>query len=188
MLGNDLLEGELVQLTAITREDLPLFTEWFANIEFRRFLALIAMPFTLEDEQDWFEFQRKDPDTINFAIRTLDDDQLIGSCGIMAIHWPARNCIVGIGVSNASYWGQGYGTDAMRVLLKYAFMELDLHRVGLDVYSYNTRAIKSYEKIGFQLETVARENILRDGQYFDMHHMSILRREWEARYLTGEGK
>jgi RimJ/RimL family protein N-acetyltransferase len=74
------------------------------------------------------------------------------------------------------------------MLLKYAFMEMDLHRVGLDVYSYNVRAIKSYEKVGFQLETVARENILRDGQYFDTHHMSILRHEWETLYLTGEGK
>jgi ribosomal-protein-alanine N-acetyltransferase len=100
MLGNDLLEGELVRLTAITREDLSLFTEWFANIEFRRFLALIAMPFTLEDEEGWYEAQRKDPDTINFAIRTLDENQLIGSCGIFAIHWPARNCIVGIAVAD----------------------------------------------------------------------------------------
>lgn len=181
MLGNDLLIGEQVRLTALTQEDLPQLTEWFANVEFRRFLALIAMPFTLEDEEDWYEFQRTDPDTVHFAIRTLDENRLIGSCGIFRVNWQPRNCEVGIAVGDTAYWGKGYGTDAMRVLLKYAFMEMGLHRVGLEVHGYNTRAIKSYEKVGFQLETTARENILRDGRWFDTHHMAILRREWEAR-------
>lgn len=187
MLGNDLLEGELVRLTAITREDVPLFTEWFANMEFRRYLEMLAMPFTLEDEYDWYEFQRTDPDSITFAIRTLDQNRLIGNCRIHDIRWQPRNCMVGIGIGDTGYWGQGYGSDAMRVLLQYCFMEMDLHRVGLAVRGYNQRAINSYRKVGFTDEVIAREAMLRDGVYSDWIGMAILRREWQALVQNREG-
>ena len=184
MFGNDLLAGEKVHLTAITKEDLPHFVEWFASMEFRRFLGGIAMPFTLEDETAWYESQRKAKDAYNFAIRTLAENRLIGSCGVMDIRWHGRNCMVGIAVGDKTCWGQGYGTDALRVLLRYAFMELNLHRVGLVVFSYNERAIKSYRKIGFQPECVSRESTYRDGHYYDEILMSILRHEWEALYKS----
>ena len=185
MLGNDLLEGEKVRLTALHKTDLPQFVEWFANIEFRRNLGGIAMPFRPEDEDAWFEAQRKAEDTCNFAIRLLEGNRLIGSCGVFNVHWLARNCMVGIGVGDPAYWGKGYGTDAMRVLLKFAFMEMDMHRVGLEVFSYNLRAKKSYLKIGFRQECVSREAIWRDGRYYDAIQMGILRREWETLYLPG---
>jgi RimJ/RimL family protein N-acetyltransferase len=186
-MGNDrrLLAGQKVRLTAITKDDLPLFVEWFGNIELRRYLGGVTMPVRLEEEESWYEQQRKSSDVHNFAIRTLDENQLIGSCGIMDIRWHARNCEVGISVGDKDFWGKGYGTDAMRVLIHYAFMEMNMHRVGLEVLSFNPRAIKSYEKVGFQLEATSRESHYLDGKRYDDYFMSILYPEWKKLY--GEG-
>ncbi|PJF44100.1 MAG: N-acetyltransferase, partial [Phototrophicales bacterium] len=89
-----------------------------------------------------------------------------------------RSSEVGISIGQPSYWDQGYGTDAMRVLLRYGFYEINLHRIELKVYSFNERAIRSYEKLGFQKEVVARQAIFRDGQYHDVIIMGLLRSEW----------
>jgi RimJ/RimL family protein N-acetyltransferase len=86
---------------------------------------------------------------------------------------------VGIGIGEREYWGKGYGKDAMRIMLRYAFMELNLHRVSLNVYEYNPRAIRSYEKAGFTVEGRQRQALNRDGRRWDMIYMGSLREEWK---------
>jgi RimJ/RimL family protein N-acetyltransferase len=66
----------------------------------------------------------------------------------------------------------------MTLALDFAFKELNLHRIQLTVYSYNTRAIRMYEKLGFQLEGNYREYLLRDGQHYDMLLYGLLSHEW----------
>jgi len=78
-------------------------------------------------------------------------------------------------------WGKGYGTDAMRVLLRFAFTEINLHRVSLTVFGYNPRAIRSYEKAGFVVEGRARQRLRRDGQWWEVVYMGILKDEWKER-------
>ena len=87
-----------------------------------------------------------------FAIRTLSDDRLIGDIGVWIESWAHGEAWVGIGLGERDYWGNGYGTDAMRLMLRFAFDELNLQRVSLGVYAYNPRAIRSYEKAGFRRE------------------------------------
>lgn len=89
-------------------------------------------------------------------------------------------CGLFIGVKK--YWGKGYGTDALLTLLRYGFDTLNFNRIQLCVMAFNQRAIHVYEKIGFVREGTQREAHFYKGQYWDMHHYSILRREWEARY------
>ncbi len=86
---------------------------------------------------------------------------------------------MGIGIGERDYWGRGYGTDAMQVLLRYAFDELNLHRVSLGVFEYNTRAIRAYEKAGFVVEGRGPQELHRDGRRWDMIFMGILREEWQ---------
>lgn len=185
MLGKDLLDGEMVRLTAITKDDLPQLTVWFGDVGFQRLLrADRVFPLTLQDEEEWFESARKNSNAANFAVRALDDDRLLGTCSAMLFQWQARHCMVGIAMGEGAQ-GKGYGTDAMRVLLRYIFLELNMNRAALEVFSYNTRAIRSYEKVGFTHEGAQREMLYRDGVYYDMLVMSILRREWAARYWPG---
>jgi RimJ/RimL family protein N-acetyltransferase len=93
--------------------------------------------------------------------------------------WTHGESFVGIGLGEREHWGKGYGTDAMRVILKYAFSELNLYRVSLNVFDYNPRAKRSYEKVGFKEEGRCREFLLRDGKRYDLIFMGILRSEWE---------
>jgi RimJ/RimL family protein N-acetyltransferase len=88
---------------------------------------------------------------------------------------------MGVGIGEPQYRGKGYGTEATQLLLKYAFHEINLHRVQLTVFAYNLSAIAVYEKLGFVKEGVMRERLHRDGQRHDVLLYSLLRHEWEAR-------
>ena len=90
-----------------------------------------------------------------------------------------RDTYVAIGIGEPDFWSKGYGTDAMRVMLRYGFTELNLHRISLTVFEVNPRGIRSYEKCGFKHEGRIREFLLRDGKRSDMLLMGVLRSEWE---------
>ncbi|MBZ0308091.1 MAG: GNAT family N-acetyltransferase [Anaerolineae bacterium] len=180
-LGKELLQGKLIRLTVLEKADMPQFAAWFSDIDFLRLMSPAqAYPFSLEEEETWYERQRKSDHEINFAIRLLEDNRLIGSCGLHNFNYAFASAKIGIGIGDPEARGKGYGTDTVQVLLKFAFLERNLHRVGLDVFSYNQRAIHTYEKVGFQHEGAIREAIRRDGKYSDIVLMGILRQEWEA--------
>jgi RimJ/RimL family protein N-acetyltransferase len=86
---------------------------------------------------------------------------------------------LGIGIGDREQWGKGYGREAMELVLRYGFHELNLHRIQLTVFEYNERAIALYEKLGFRREGVYREFMQRDGKRYDMLLYGLLRREWE---------
>ena len=117
------------------------------------------------------------PERYPFSVRTLAEDKLIGFFGLFVdlIHSEAW---VGIGIGERDFWSKGYGTDMMKLCLRYAFMELGVQRVSLGLHEYNPRALRSYEKAGFQLEGRTRKDALREGKRTDTLWMGILREEW----------
>jgi RimJ/RimL family protein N-acetyltransferase len=137
---------------------------------------------TLEDERKWVEGLSASKDNYSFAIETLEDGKYIGGCGLNSIDWKNSVAVVGIFIGDKNYWGKGYGTDAMEVLLKFIFGQMNIHKVKLNVFSYNERAIKSYKKCGFKVEGVMRQEIFRDGRYYDEIIMGLLKEE----YAIGE--
>ena len=147
--------GEKVRLRPIERDDLPRFVEWFGDPEVRRHL-LLYLPFSLAQEERWFEnlLERLERQTdVLLAIETADGVH-IGNLSLHAIDWKNRSAELGIAIGEKAYWGQGYGTDAIRTLLKLAFREMNLHRVFLRVDTDNARGIRCYEKAGFQWEGI----------------------------------
>ncbi len=183
---NDLLHGRLVRLAAANSEaDAELFARWTRDSEYQRQLdSEVACPqsgkHAKEIIQKWMENER--PDNAGFMIRTLADDRPIGSIGLDEIRWTHGDSFLGIGVGDPEYRGKGYGTDALLVILRYAFTELNLHRISLDVFEYNLRAIRSYEKTGFVVEGRERQFLNREGRRWDLVYMGILRQEWERLY------
>jgi RimJ/RimL family protein N-acetyltransferase len=176
-----MFSGELVTLGPIQREYLPRYVEWLNDWEIRRFLApTLAHPYTMEDEEEWFNQQRQAKNEHHFAILTREQDQLIGNCGLHQIDGSNHNAILGIFIGDKNYWSKGYGTDATRTLLRFAFGEANLHRVELEVFAFNPRAIRMYEKVGFKLEGVRRQALFREGAWHDEHIMAILQDEWIA--------
>ncbi|HEX5840306.1 MAG TPA: GNAT family protein, partial [Anaerolineales bacterium] len=113
-----------------------------------------------------------------FGIRTLAEDRLIGELALDVVNWSGRDAFVGLGIGEAEYWGKGYGTDVMNVLLWFAFTEVNLRRVSLTVFEYNPRAIRSYEKAGFRHEGRVRKVLNKEGRRWDVLFMGILREEW----------
>jgi RimJ/RimL family protein N-acetyltransferase len=180
-MNEDLLHGHLVRLTQEEPEALArLESQWSADSEYSRLLDWDpARRFSVKNSQKWIEKHYEKEDNYAFTIRTLADDRIIGGIGLDGIRWTHRDCFVGIGIGDRECWGKGYGTDALKVILRYAFIELNLHRVTLDVFEYNSRAIRSYEKAGFVIEGRERGTLLREGRRWDVLFMGILREEWE---------
>jgi RimJ/RimL family protein N-acetyltransferase len=181
---NDLLHGETVLLSAENPEVMAaqLF-RWDQDTEWFRFLDTDSpRPFSEKKVKEWLEKDLDKPSTdeIYFAIRTLKDDILIGFIGLFNLLMHHGDALVAIALGEREYWGKGYGSDAMRVILRYAFNELNLRKVGLIVFEYNTRAIRSYEKTGFRHEGRIRGAILREGRRWDWLYMGLMREEFLA--------
>ncbi len=172
--------GEKVELTAVQREDLAKYVAWLNDWEVSQFLMPgIPAPISLEDETDWFENRRKGKENFVFGIRTLDG-KLIGNCGLHGVDLKNRSATFGIFIGDKNYHSQGYGTDATRTLLRFAFEQLGLNRVDLLVYDFNPRAQRAYEKAGFKRAGVKRQGLFRNGKFYDEIMMDILREEWDA--------
>ena len=179
-----ILQGEMVRLAAVNPEtDSKLFAKWARDTEYLRMLDTSPVRQWSERQyKKWFkeDLEKGKRDDFLFLIRTLENDEAIGFIELDGIHWSHGDSYVGIGIGEREYWGKGFGTDAMKVMLRYAFEELNLHRVSLNVFEYNQRAIRSYEKVGFVVEGRERQFMRREGQRWDMIFMGILRAEWEA--------
>jgi RimJ/RimL family protein N-acetyltransferase len=173
----DLFRGSLVRLAALDAErDAPTLARWSLDSEYLRLLdADPVRPRTAKQWQDDLGRHEGKDSNFPFGIRTLEDDHLIGFVGLWVINWGMAEATVGIGLGDRNYWGRGYGTDAMRLVVNYGFAELNLARVSLEAFAYNTRAIRSYEKAGFSQEGRQRERMRRDGQRLDVVRMGILR-------------
>ena len=181
MITPNLLRGEQVRLAAPTAVDLPIITRWWADADFLRlYNTAPAAPRNEDQLSRRFDLSQTSNETFLFAIRPLDDDSLLGLLEFDGVDWSNRTTFVSVGIGAAEHRGRGYGADAMRVGLRFAFHELNLHRVCLTVFSYNAPAIALYERLGFVREGVYREHIERDGRRYDMILYGLLRSEWEG--------
>jgi RimJ/RimL family protein N-acetyltransferase len=176
-----ILCGRLVRLAVDEPEIMgKALANWVRNSEYARLLDSTPVHFfSAKKIQDWIEKDlEKDPPQQFFTIHTLEADHLIGFIGLDGISWHHRDAWVGIGIGDPAFWGKGYGTDAMQVLLRYAFTQINLERVSLSVFGYNPRAMRSYEKAGFKHEGAVRGFLYREGQRSDLLMMGVLRHEW----------
>ncbi len=180
----DIFTGERVRLSAFDPAEIAkAYVGWTRDSELQRLFGSEASALrSAKSEVDFFEKMVKDENPANhfFSIRKLDDDRLLGDINLDVIDdWGSRDAFVGIGIGDRNDWGRGYGSDAMQIVLRYAFAELNLRRVTLTVFEYNPRAIRSYEKVGFKQEGKMRGALLRDGKRWDMLYMGILADEWK---------
>lgn len=181
----DLFTGTLVRLTAVNAEEVSKsIAHWGRDSEYKRLLdSDPPRLFSAKATREWLEKQlEEEPDTYWFSIRTLEDDRLLGEIDLSVTSWGSRDAFVGIGIGEREFWGKGYGTDAMHLILRFAFTELNLRRVTLNVFAFNERAVKAYEKVGFHMEGRQRQAMQREGRRWDILYMGILQEEWMERY------
>ncbi|MCP4539625.1 MAG: GNAT family N-acetyltransferase [Chloroflexi bacterium] len=182
IINTNLLRGDRVHLTAFREDDASTMARWSEDMGYLRLQETnLALPRTKAAIAADLEGQSKSSNTLVFAIRPVDGDELIGFVGFYEIEWANQVAWFGIGIGDRSNWGKGYGSEAMHLALWYAFCELNLYGLHLTVIDYNERAIALYEKMGFQREGVFRQFGWRDGKRYDMILYGILRPEWESR-------
>lgn len=175
-----MIYGERIRLRSIERSDLPLFVNWLNDPEVIEGLQMVQ-PLSMIDEEAWFEgMSRRPKDEHPYVIEVKRDDgwMPVGNCGFFNIDWRCRSAEIGIFIGHKQIWGSGYGTDALRTLLRFGFETLNLNRIMLEVYETNRRAIRAYEKAGFVLEGRKRQAMYKHGHYLDILLMSVLRQEW----------
>jgi RimJ/RimL family protein N-acetyltransferase len=179
---NDIFTGRLVRLSAFDPDEMSkVLPRWWRNSEYSRLLSSSLGPLqSPKMAASWIEkdVMEISPASYFFSIRTLAEDKLIGDLGLDVVDWSGRDAFVGLGIGEIEYWGKGYGTDVMNILLRFAFQEINLQRVTLTVFEYNPRAIRSYEKAGFQHEGRIRKILNKEGKRWDMLFMGILREDW----------
>ena len=173
-----MLEGTLVNLRAPEMDDLDRNTGWINDREVTRYLSM-RYEIARAAEEAWLRDLCSKPtayDRVFFAVETKDGRH-IGNTNLFNAQPEERKCELGIMIGDKSCWSKGHGTDALRVLLRFAFDEMNMNRVQLHVFAFNERAQVAYRKAGFVEEGRRREAIYTEGAYHDTIVMSALRDE-----------
>ncbi|MCD6101589.1 MAG: GNAT family N-acetyltransferase [Candidatus Cloacimonetes bacterium] len=176
------LIGNKCYLSPINIEDAEKYTEWLNDLEVSKYLSLSREQITLQKEKEILEDMSKTRAQV-FGIIDKKTDNLIGNCSLFSINHPNKRAEFGIFIGDKRYWNKGYGTEATKLILDYGFNILNLNSIMLEVYSFNKRAIKSYEKIGFKTIGKRRQAKIIGGKKYDIFYMDILADEFKSIYI-----
>ena len=178
-----MLEGKQVRLRAFDAGEVEPNYRWFNDREVTRYLA-IGYPVSRAYEAQFLERRASDGNSfangVGLAIEAKESGAYIGNVGIHDPHAEHRTATLGIAIGEKDYWANGYGSDAIVTLLRFAFAQMNLNRVSLHVFDFNERAIACYKKCGFEIEGRLRENYFGEGAYHDVIVMAVLRDEFDA--------
>ncbi len=181
-----LFQGELVCLAPIEPDrDAEVESRWTHDAEYLRLLAPDpARPFSPGHIKKRYEADEKGEDNTfdrcHFAIRARADDRLLGFVRLEYIEWAHGAGMVRLGIGDPRERGHGYGTEALKLMVRYAFDELNLHRLTAITSDYNPGAVRFLERAGFAVEARLRQALRRDGRRWDALFLGLLRPEWEA--------
>lgn len=182
-ISDQLFESERLRLAPPDPEkDAELESQWTHDPDYQRLISAQPVrplsPGQIKKRYEEAEKEKKHNQFV-FALRLRADDRLIGFARLDHIEWNHAHGSLALGLASPDDRGKGYGTEALRLLLRYAFDELNLHRLTATVFEYNTAALRFFEKAGFVIEVRRRQALNRDGRRWDWLHLGLLREEWE---------
>lgn len=170
-----MLNGNKVLLRPIEEKDIEKFYFWRNDIKIKELALMHPFPVTSENEKDWYQkiASAQNNDLIFFSVVDKINNQLIGYAKLFNINFLTGVCYFGIIIGEESIRGKGYGKDTTELIINYAFKTLNLRKIILEVADYNEKAIKLYEKLGFELEGKLKKNVYADGKFYDLLIMSL---------------
>ncbi len=174
----EIVPGEHIFLSHVQREDLPLYSRWFADLELTAYLGATGMAFMPEHEEEWYQKVVQDRGNKTFAIIVRETRQPIGSVSLMNVNHQHRRAEMGIAIGEKTAWGRGYGSEAVRLICDYGFTFLDLHMIYLWHTAFNERGHRAYLKAGFQVAGRLREALSFNGQRYDHVLMDLTREDF----------
>ncbi len=178
-MQNPFLVGDKVYLRPLEVADAPAIVPWFNDPDVMRFL-LRHQPMSLHAEEEFLRRMPAHEGDVVLGIVVKEVDRLIGTVGLHP-EFRCRSARFGIVLGDKACWDKGYGTTVTRLMVGYAFDTLNMNRVWLHVYEYNPRGVRVYEKVGFRTEGRLRQETYRDGRYWDVIAMGLLREEWDGK-------
>ena len=170
------IDGERLYLSPVNPDDFEIYTKWIHDPEVSNNIGSNDQNFSLIKERELLEEFAKD-NTI-FSIISKENDNIIGNISLFQIHNTNRHCEIGIFIGDPNYRNNGYGHEALRLLLDHGFNQLNMNSIMLRVFEYNVRAVKCYEKVGFKHAGRIRQNKYLNGEYHDTLIMDILKSEF----------
>ena len=178
------LVGEKIYLSPRNTNEIEKFTKWLNDFDTTDYIGRSANIMTLDAEKKYFEENINK--NYNFFIVTLNNDKLIGTVGLEKYDSINRTATLGIFIGEKEYRSQGYGTEAIKLILDYGFNYLNLNNIKLDLMSFNDRALKCYQKCGFKEYGRRRKCKFINGKYYDLIEMDILAEEFKESYIKNK--
>lgn len=166
------LVGRKVYLSPMCLEDAETYTKWLNDLSVTENLGMSSNMISISGEQEWIS---KNAQSTQFAIVKAENDELIGNCGLNAINQIHQSAEIGIFIGDEANRNNGYGAEAMSLLIDFGFSYLNLNSIMLKVFAFNERAINCYKKAGFKEIGRRRQAYYLKGKYHDEIFMDIIR-------------
>lgn len=181
------LQGEKVVLARLRQEDIPELARFFSNLELTTYLGGSGQAYSLEDERAYFEsISKSSAGQVTFGIYDVADGRLLGGIDLRDINHRHGTAELGVSIHDPACWSGGYGSEAVRLMTGYGVFHLGLHNIMLRVFSFNTRGIRAYQKVGFQ-EFGRRRGTVRLGhERFDTVFMEITAEQVDTAALRAQ--
>lgn len=179
--------GNKLSLRSIEEKDLSQLKTWRNKEHFRKYFREYK-ELNQHHQTEWFiKYVTKDFNTIMFGIEENDTTALIGVCGLCYINWIHRNADLSIYIGKDDIYIDtkkgGLAWETLDLLFKYAFCQINLHKVWTEIYAFDKDKHQLFEKYGFSKDAILRDNYFYDGKYMDSHIYSILNSEWQGRNI-----
>ena len=172
------LVGERIILRPFSKKDLPHIQRWWNDAELRKLIGEVA-PISQAEAEKFYRELRSDQNRAWFTIVLKKGNRVIGEAGLLRMFRPWRSTDMTIIIGERDAWGKGYGKEAGRLLLSYAFQHLGFHRISIGVVGFNRNALRFWRSLGFKKEGVERDAHFYDNKYSDGIMMSILEDEFK---------
>ena len=174
--------GERIYLRILEKTDIPTTQKWINDPEMSAIMGYLPTKSLLNQEK-WYDSLVNDDTRYIFAICLIENNEHIGNVALGRIDYISRNAMYSIFIYEKKYRQNGYGSEATRQMLSFAFNRLNLHKVYLRTSPVFVDAIKMYERLGFVREGILREHHYDDGKYSDKIIYSMLKHEYEKNQL-----
>ncbi len=175
MLG-PILRGKLVTLVPTPKEIVELWPKWMADLDVTRYLMRRFVP-SPQQEEEWYKRASEDPNSVVWGVQV--DGQLAGTTGIHQIDHVSANGVTGTVIGEKAFWRRGVASEAMALRTRFAFRELNLHKLNTSAFVENEGSKRALMKAGYRQIGVEREQIFREGHWHDIWLAELLREDWE---------
>ena len=178
--------GEKVYFRGVEESDVDgLYLDWLNDEEATRFLTTVGrFPTTKENLLHFIQVMARSDQDILFAIHDGETNEFIGTSHLGPINWIPRIAPLGIMIGNKKFRGKGYASEAIKLVVDYAFRRLNLHKVSAGVAAINQGSLKAFQKAGFKVEGQAKSQVLLNGEYHDSQYLGLTKEDFMREFLS----